>query len=368
VSVGTIALVAALVALVATAVVAVAVLRSRRRSDARLSAGLREVGRQMEGLAHEFAVAVEKVREDALRVRVVESLGQPLDLDEVLTRSAEAASALPGVTAAVVDIGVGEARRVASAGIGVAGGGLRGGTAGPPDGSHVRAIGISYHYPSDDGGVRVRSAISVPIDGAEQTLGFLTVYGATEEPPVTGGDFATLEEIARQAGSAVESARARATVQSQEPSDTLTGLAARRELHESLSVAVARAHRHGERLSLCILDLDDFSRINRAVGAHEGDVVLTAVADALRSAMGATDEAFRCGGDAFGVILHGAGRIDAEALAARVQAALTDSGALPGVTLSSGVAELKPDDDGLSLFERTQRALHWSKSMGRGVA
>jgi diguanylate cyclase (GGDEF)-like protein len=104
------------------------------------------------------------------------------------------------------------------------------------------------------------------------------------------------------------------------------------------------------------------------VGAQEGDAVLAAVADALRSAMGATDEAFRCGGDAFAVILHGSGRLDAEALAARVQAALTESGALPGVTVSSGVAELKPEDDGLSLFERAERALQRAKSVGRGTA
>src|SRR5262249_37550020 len=147
-------------------------------------------GRQMEGLAREFAAAVDKVREDALRVRVIESLGQPLDLDEVLARCAEAAAGLPGVAAAVVDVGVGDARRVAAAGLGVAEGGSRGSAGGPPDGGRVRAVGISYHYHSDDGvSARLRSAISVPLDGAAQALGFLTVYGSTEEPPVTGSDF-----------------------------------------------------------------------------------------------------------------------------------------------------------------------------------
>ena len=70
------------------------------------------------------------------------------------------------------------------------------------------------------------------------------------------------------------------------------------------------------------------------------------------------------------MILPGAGRIEGEALYARVQGTLrrqADS-PTPAVSLSAGIAELKPDDDGVSLFERSERALQRAKQAGKGTA
>jgi hypothetical protein len=60
----------------------------------------------MDALADELAATVERMREDALRTRLVGSLGQALDLDEVLARCAEAAAALHGVAGATVAVAV----------------------------------------------------------------------------------------------------------------------------------------------------------------------------------------------------------------------------------------------------------------------
>ena len=105
-STAALALLAAVAALVVAIVVAVIVLRSRRASDRRLDAGLLVIGERMDALARELATTVERVREDALRARIVESLGQALDLDEVLARCAEAAASLHGVAGAVVAVEV----------------------------------------------------------------------------------------------------------------------------------------------------------------------------------------------------------------------------------------------------------------------
>ena len=95
------------------------------------------------------------MREDALRTRLVESLGQALDLDEVLARCVEAAAALHGVAGATVAVEVDGRRsrppRVSRSGYGDASR-RRGRSAGPPDGSRVRAVGISYHYPAESAG------------------------------------------------------------------------------------------------------------------------------------------------------------------------------------------------------------------------
>ena len=70
------------------------------------------------------------------------------------------------------------------------------------------------------------------------------------------------------------------------------------------------------------------------------------------------------------MILPDAGRIEGEGLYARVQATLRRRRPRrrPAVSLSAGIAELKPDDDGVSLFERAERALQRAKEAGKGTA
>jgi diguanylate cyclase (GGDEF)-like protein len=367
------ALVAALAALLAAGAVAVLVLRTRHASERRLNQGLLVIGEQMEALAGELAATVEKVREDALRARLVESFGQALDLDEVLARCAEAAASLHGVAGSTIAVEVDGVPLFASAGLGIAPPATGAGSVGgPPDGSRVRAVAISYHYAT--GGSEspaLRSAIAVPFESESGRLGFLTVYGAGEDPPVAGSDFQTLEAIVRHAGPAIEAASRRGALRRLPDVDGLTGLGNRQALHETLALEVARAHRHGRRLAICVLDLDDFKRANSRVGQVAGDGMLTGVAELLREAAGPSGLAFRSGGDEFAVILPESGRIDAEALFARLQATLHrpgSSGPSPSLSLSAGIAELKPGDDGVSLFERAERALHRAKESGKGTA
>ena len=67
--------------------------------------------------SRELSETVARAREDAVRARIVESLGQALDLDEVLARCADAAVSLPGVAGALVGIDLDGARLTATAGL-----------------------------------------------------------------------------------------------------------------------------------------------------------------------------------------------------------------------------------------------------------
>jgi diguanylate cyclase (GGDEF)-like protein len=125
--------------------------------------------------------------------------------------------------------------------------------------------------------------------------------------------------------------------------DSLTGLANRRALDETLTVEVSRSARQGQPLAVGMVDLDGLKRINERLGHFEGDRCLQEAARAMERSLRGSDLCFRWGGDEFVVVLPGTGRADAEAVLSRmaetVEGVCGDAGER-GLTLSYGVAEL----------------------------
>ncbi|HKO00457.1 MAG TPA: diguanylate cyclase, partial [Thermoanaerobaculia bacterium] len=156
--------------------------------------------------------------------------------------------------------------------------------------------------------------------------------------------------------------------------DGLTGVANRRRFDEALEEACASAREDGEPLSLVLIDLDHFKKLNDSQGHHQGDEALRAVAALLAERTETRGGlAARFGGEEFvwllpGVTLEGAKR-EAEAFRSLVRgAAIRHDASEPGiVTASLGVSssirmdELTP----LSLVEAADAALYRAKSGGR---
>jgi two-component system cell cycle response regulator len=146
--------------------------------------------------------------------------------------------------------------------------------------------------------------------------------------------------------------------------DALTGLTNRRAVLTQLAGMVSAARRHGHPLSIAILDLDHFKRINDSHGHKVGDDVLVAAAHAMGTHLRAEDQLGRLGGEEFLVLLPdtdsaAAGHV-AEKLRAEVAAAATP---VP-VTVSIGVAGWDgetPED----LLHRADEALYAAKQAGR---
>lgn len=143
--------------------------------------------------------------------------------------------------------------------------------------------------------------------------------------------------------------------------DPLTDLFNRRALRETLQRDLAHAKRRGRTLALVYFDIDDFKRINDSRGHQAGDEVLKTVARVLRDTCREEDLPCRYGGDEFCVVVLDGDLASAEGLSRRFIAALGE--ALPGVTVSIGLAQAGPEHFGTSddLIGRADRLMYEAK-------
>lgn len=233
------------------------------------------------------------------------------------------------------------------------------------DGLPVRAELGSAAWDAD-GHVSRRSAVAAPVtvDGARWgTVGALSAdpLGLPEGSEVRVGKFATL------VGLAIASAESRAEMERMASTDALTGLANRRAFEARLAGEVGRAAAAGHPLSLVMVDMDHFKRVNDEYGHEAGDATLRELAARLRGGLRDGDMVARVGGEEFVCILPGAG-LDAALRRAELLRARVSATPFPGVgpqTLSAGVAELLPGESGEALLRAADARLYAAKEAGR---
>ena len=169
----------------------------------------------------------------------------------------------------------------------------------------------------------------------------------------------------------VELQHANAELQHLSHTDPLTGLRSRRFFLDRLAEEVARSRRHHHPLSLLMIDLDRFKRVNERWGHVTGDLILATVAALMRSVKRETDLAGRLGGEEFAMMLPATdapgAHLVADRLAARLRAEPYDGadGTRFSVTASIGLATLGGEvttTDGL--VAGANRALHQAQEAG----
>jgi diguanylate cyclase (GGDEF)-like protein len=234
---------------------------------------------------------------------------------------------------------------------------------------------MSYTYPElerraaeeDEEGI-IHSGLAVPLPGETQTLGYLTVFTRSKRHEFSDDDVRQLETLALRAGPAIENARRFREARQLADLDALTGLHNRRYFHETLARECARAHRYERKLGLIVFDLDDFKEVNDRIGHLAGDAALAEAAERVRDVVRTADIACRVGGDEFAVILPESSLDDADQLYRRILTAVSTRplGQAGKLYLSAGVAELRPEDDPVSFFQRADEALYRAKEAGKG--
>ena len=152
--------------------------------------------------------------------------------------------------------------------------------------------------------------------------------------------------------------------------DQLTGAFNRRYLESRLADECKRHTRHGRSLSVIMLDIDFFKKVNDSHGHEAGDRVLAAVAARLCDSMRKTDCLVRYGGEEFCCILPETPLENASLLADRFRQAVEQLTIPTGgkelkVTISLGVAQLGAEDTPLTLLKRADEGLYQAKQTGR---
>ena len=216
-----------------------------------------------------------------------------------------------------------------------------------------------------------RSIIGVPLVLRKEIQGALFLQ--TEEPNAYHQDQIWLiETIANQASIAMDSAQLFEKVQEMAIKDSLTGVYNRRYFYVFAENEIARSLRYKKDLSLIMIDIDHFKRVNDKFGHLIGDQTLKMVTEACLSVLRKVDVLCRFGGEEFVVLLPETSETEALVAAERIcevisdQSLDTDKGKVK-VTVSIGITQLEKDNEQtlLDLVNEADQALYAAKNAGR---
>ena len=229
--------------------------------------------------------------------------------------------------------------------------------------------------------VPTRSVVALPFRMRGQQTGVLYLRSMVGEKALTREDAEFADSVIGAAVAALEKAHDFASVQSERErleqlasTDALTGCLNRRALTEVLERELDRARRYSLVLTILMVDLDHFKKINDTMGHLVGDTVLRQLGDLLRREVRSVDSVARYGGEEFVIALpetgtHG-GLVFAERMRQRIQQQPFGDGGTPlSVTVSIGVAtfpdqKITSPDSFLALADT---ALYRAKADGRNL-
>lgn len=152
--------------------------------------------------------------------------------------------------------------------------------------------------------------------------------------------------------------------------DPLTDTLNRKGLDEALAREIASMIRKETPLSLCLLDIDNFKKLNDRLGHAVGDNALIHLADVARRCMRPTDTLARYGGEEFVILMPDTQLEHGVEAMVRLQRELTKAFFFAGkdkvlITFSAGVAQLAPDESGANAIKRADQAMYLAKRAGK---
>jgi len=218
----------------------------------------------------------------------------------------------------------------------------------------------------------IRSHAAMPLRSGDSVIGVLLIASATFRD-LTQAERDRLQVIANQSSLALQNALLHEELERLSVTDRLTELYNHGYLHQRLDEEIERAMRFGHRLSVIMLDIDDFKKFNDRFGHPKGDTVLKAVSAIIRENLREIDLAARYGGEEFVVVLPETDVAGALAVAERIRVSMEEyphivdeQGERVRQTVSLGVATYPlHTSDGGSLIEAADQAMYRAKRAGK---
>jgi len=159
-------------------------------------------------------------------------------------------------------------------------------------------------------------------------------------------------------------------VSAQARHDPLTGALNRQGLDEAVNREISKVKRQDTPLSVALLDIDNFKKLNDSLGHATGDVALTHLATVTREVMRPQDTLARYGGEEFVILMPDTALENGVEAMVRLQRELTKRFFLAGtekvlITFSAGVAQLAPGETGPQAIKRADQAMYLAKRAGK---
>jgi diguanylate cyclase (GGDEF)-like protein len=213
----------------------------------------------------------------------------------------------------------------------------------------------------------------LPLRAAAETFGCLVIL-AEHEFHLGRDQVEILHSAVKHMGLALKNALLFAEIKNKAQFDGLTTLYNREHFDERLAEELLRHQRYAQPLSLLLLDLDHFKRINDTYGHQTGDQVLREMSKILRETVRATDYVARYGGEEFVIILPHTEEPQAWVLAERLRLKIAKmrfrhENRFFNATSSIGIATLRPGSLNAhqDLVQDADRALYLAKANGRNM-
>jgi diguanylate cyclase (GGDEF)-like protein len=212
---------------------------------------------------------------------------------------------------------------------------------------------------------KIRSLAAVPLVTRDKVVGVMTIT-ASDVAHFTGDSVDLLKLIANTMALDIENIRLRRL----SVTDKLTGAYNREYLSTQLPASMQEAQQRSEPLSIAMIDVDHFKKVNDTYGHHIGDKVLTEIAQRLRETSRAHDMLVRYGGEEFLLLLPTANLETAAEIADRVRMEMQNRQIVVGdlkldIRVSAGVAQHRHGETATELFRRADTALYQAKANGR---
>jgi diguanylate cyclase (GGDEF)-like protein len=182
--------------------------------------------------------------------------------------------------------------------------------------------------------------ITIPLIARDSIKGALNIYRLGDDASFDDDEFELAKRFGDAAALALDNAQVRARLEHQAMTDPLTGLYNHRAFHERLRQALAEASRSHDAVSILMLDIDDFKRVNDVYGHGAGDEILRSLAETLKDAVRSSDVVYRLGGEEFAIVITSRSPENAERLAHRLVERVESAEFDPAgrITISVGLA------------------------------